>query len=180
MFQKLEHTLYEKRYSFNILLGLLIAKNTQSESPNSNFKNEKFRQAYQSISNPYLIDKTYSHINMKYSKWMKIYASILIWCSNHFYIGLLLISTLRLNVFENAAIGCEMFYKMFPKNQNMLCLPRSIFAATMSKRFKQHGVLVIGAFLPSHRMHSWVMEDNRITDMHDTIWINYTPLLMVG
>ena len=65
------------------------------------------------------------------------------------------------------------------KQQQTLCLPRSVFIATTSRRFKQHGTLFIGAFLPTVRMHAWVVEDGMPADSFDNQWIYYRPVLML-
>lgn len=61
-------------------------------------------------------------------------------------------------------------------NRNELCLPRSLFAASMSKKFKEHGVIFIGVFLPSRSMHAWIIEDGIQPDSLDSMWVNYQPV----
>ena len=61
-------------------------------------------------------------------------------------------------------------------DRNELCLTRSLFAAAMSKKFKNYGVIFIGVFLPSRSMHSWVIEDGIQPDPLDSMWVNYRPV----
>ena len=79
--------------------------------------------------------------------------------------------------FDNATEAIS-FYRScsFIKNQNDLCLPRTLFAASLSKRFKQNGVIFIGVFLPSTAMHAWIIEDGVQSDPYDTMWVNFQPV----
>ena len=65
------------------------------------------------------------------------------------------------------------------RNQRVLCLPRSIFIATTSRRFKGNGALFIGCFFPFRHMHAWVIEDGMQADVYDRGWIMFTPLAMM-
>lgn len=62
------------------------------------------------------------------------------------------------------------------KKQKELCLPRALYTAKTSLRFKEHGVVLIGVFLPSRAMHAWVIEDGRLADPYDTEWLQHRPV----
>lgn len=65
------------------------------------------------------------------------------------------------------------------KIQDDLCLSRSLFAASTSKKFKEKGVVFIGVFLPSKSMHAWVIEDGIQPDPYDNMWINFQPVAAI-
>lgn len=72
------------------------------------------------------------------------------------------------------------FYRMnVIGDQDRLCLPRTLFAAKTSARFKEEGVLFIGVFLPARSLHAWIFEDGSIVDERDTIWVNYHPVALI-
>jgi len=37
-------------------------------------------------------------------------------------------------------------------------------------------VIFIGVFLPSNTMHAWIIEDGKIVDPYDGIWLNFQPV----
>jgi len=82
--------------------------------------------------------------------------------------------------FENATEAIT-FYRSCSliKNQSDLCLPRTLFAASLSKRFKQNGVIFIGVSLPSKSMHAWIIEDGVQPDPFDTMWVNFQPVAIL-
>jgi hypothetical protein len=88
-----------------------------------------------------------------------------------------LFTSCKLPCFANATEAIN-FYRncSFKKNQNELCLPRALFAASLSKRFRENGVIFIGVFLPSTSMHAWIIEDGAQADPLDNMWINFKPV----
>jgi len=56
------------------------------------------------------------------------------------------------------------------------CLARSLFAAKTSRSFPDHGVILIGVFMPSTLMHAWIVEDGGHADPEDRIWTQYYPV----
>ncbi len=73
--------------------------------------------------------------------------------------------------------GIEVFRQLYyDEKQDEMCLPRSVFAACMSKKFKNAGVIFIGVFLPSKSMHAWIIENGMQPDVNDNIWINFKPV----
>ena len=85
------------------------------------------------------------------------------------------------DLFADAGDAAMFYYYVYPdmRRQHTLCLPRALFIATTSKRFKKHGTLFIGTFLPTVRMHAWVMEDGMQADRYDNQWIYYRPVQMM-
>lgn len=170
-----------KRYHLNTLTGWLMSKKVYATKSKNDVNNEKAKRILDVVENPFLAKiVAYNlppkvHISYK----IKLYASFLIWLYNHFHIGLFLIAKLRLNIFDNSKIAGEIFRMCHPNNQKRLCLPRSIFIATTSKRFKENGAMFIGVFLPSKHMHAWVIEDGVNPYVNDTIWTNFTPVAMM-
>lgn len=83
-------------------------------------------------------------------------------------------------VFANATDSIVFFRNNKPGViQNDLCLPRSLFAASTSKIFKEKGVIFIGVSLPSNLMHAWIIEDGKQPDPFDNIWINFQPVAVL-
>jgi hypothetical protein len=82
--------------------------------------------------------------------------------------------------FDNAAEAIAFFRHDVSGDQAELCLPRSLFAATTSKKFADSGVILIGVFLPARALHAWVIEGNEVADPFDDIWINYKPIAILS
>jgi hypothetical protein len=79
--------------------------------------------------------------------------------------------------FENSSQAIDFFRRQdYSAPQDSLCLPRSLFAASASRRFAEAGVLFLGVFLPSRSMHAWIIEDGRQPDIDDSMWINFRPV----
>lgn len=171
-----------KYYFYLPFLGLLVSRRRKSGKPERCRKlavHEKSQKAMASIINPFTITPTPKSCiaSIEIQRWVKAYAYALVWLYRHFYFGLYLASHLRFNKFENSVIATDIFCRILKaENQDLLCLPRSIFAATTSKRFKNEGAMFIGVFLPSRQMHAWVIEDQCNSWRDDAIWINYTPV----
>ena len=71
--------------------------------------------------------------------------------------------------------------RLFPEDQYAeSCLQKALTVAKVSKKFKSHGVLFIGAQLPLKSMHAWIIEDGIQPDQSDRKWINYLPLLALA
>lgn len=79
-------------------------------------------------------------------------------------------------IFSDAGDANLAFRKIIGGKQNLLCLPRAIFIATTSKKFKKYGTMFIGCFFPSRNLHAWVIEENMQADIFDKYWILYTPV----
>ncbi len=134
------------------------------------------------IHNPFLVhlrtSKTTQKVKLSFI--IKLYAALLVWSAKHCYPFIYILSYLRLCIYEDAQQASWAFQQCTMGNQQkLLCLPRSIFIATTSMRFKEHGTMYIGIFLPSRNMHAWVIEDSLQTDGWDNYWILYQPLIMM-
>lgn len=125
--------------------------------------------------------KVRNYIKFNYTNFfLNSYIKFLIFLHKYFFPGLYLISKIRLNIFQNSEIAISYFKQIIKKNQQILCLPRSIFAMTTSKAFRNKGALFIGIFYPSLHMHAWIIEDSYNPDPNDNTWINYTPIAIIG
>lgn len=144
-------------------------------------KNQEVSKLPKEILTPFLVSLHSTRPRkIQFSHFFRAYAIFLIWASEHCYFIVYLLSHLRLNIFSDAQQASWVFQQSTKgKEQKLLCLPRSVFIATTSKRFKEHGTMYIGIFLPSRNMHAWVIEDNLQTDEWDNCWILYQPLIMM-
>lgn len=108
---------------------------------------------------------------------VRLYASILTWlCRHAFPLGRLW-AKIPLRCYADAGGATEVYYQLYPgEQQKDLCLPRAFFARSASRRFRRHGAMFVGAFLPSVQMHAWVLEDGMHADYHDNNWVNYAPV----
>lgn len=182
MYIEISAFLRKKLYKFNPWFGILYSRNCSESRFNINlpkYNSSKLHKKISLVLNPFKVAQTpqINQKNHKDSKLIILYAKTLLWCYNHFYFGLFLLSHLRLKIYDNAADASDSFCRIVGyKNQKVLCLPRSIFSATTSKKFSKHGCLFIGAFLPSRHMHAWVIEENYNSWRYDMQWINYIPI----
>ena len=170
------HIVFDNRtYVFKKYLGILLCYDHVTEGKGEVCHTE----AYRYVENPYLLrHQTIVTTEASPSRWMRIYARLLVFVCRHAYVLTWIFRYITLPVFSCAGEANIAFYQMFPKErQRQLCLPRAIFTATMSKQFKQHGTLFIGAFLPTTRLHAWVIENGCHADAFDRQWIQYTPVL---
>ncbi len=111
------------------------------------------------------------------NKFIQFYANALTHaCKYAFFLGL---NTTRLvrPYYESTYDAILAYRALYPgKMQKDLCLPRTLFAASLSKTFKDSGVIFIGVFLPSRSMHAWIIENQTQPDPNDQIWTNYQPV----
>jgi len=161
-----------EEYSFNPLLGILV------EEPLS-----KTSKGIAAVDNPYLLEKRTLEPPYKapeISSWVRFYAKALTFLSKHSFALAFLLGKCAIPVYKDAFEATLVYRKLYPGvQQKKLCLPRMLFAASLSKRFKKNGVAFVGAFLPSVQMHAWVIEDNMIADPFDNQWICYKPVLII-
>ena len=179
---------YNQEFVFNNLLGCLISRDYNpytevpcvdlqathpSKSINLEVVNDPFKMKRRARSNEWKA--------LKHPKMTAFYARLLTWTSTHCYLFIHLLAKLKLNLFADAGDAAMFYYNVYPdmRRQHTLCLPRALFIATTSKRFKKHGTLFIGTFLPTVRMHAWVMEDGMQADRYDNQWIYYRPVQMM-
>ncbi len=162
-----------QRYVFNPYFGALLCRNDQSDT-----EEENHVEAYKYVENPYLLDiPKNKNGNINSTLFAKLYANLLVFTCKYCFFLVNLLLYVRIPLYTDAREANSVFYKIFPyTQQKQLCMARAMFIATLSKRFKRHGALFIGAFLPTTQMHAWVIESGMLADIHDTIWIQYHPV----
>lgn len=134
---------------------------------------------YSYVENPFFLNRRIVEMSVpKATTFVKIYARFLILLSKHCFPLIFVIPHLIRPVYQDAGKANAVFYSLFPEEQQRkYCLPRALFTASMSKRFKDNGTMFIGAFLPLNRLHSWVIEDGKHADVYDNQWTQYTPVM---
>ena len=143
-------------------------------------QSDKIRSYLTQVDNPFLLEQREVDLAGNYPFFIRWYARFLVFSYHHCYLALYLLSFLRLPVFDNAG-KANLAFRTVLKNedQSVLCLPRSVFISSTSRRFKKNGAMFIGIFLPTRNMHAWVIEDNKIADIYDYYWTMYTPLAIL-
>lgn len=163
------------------ILGLLLEyenhERTKVDLPN------KINSQLFKVANPYLL-KSNTRIESfsehskppRFANYLaKVYTHL---CLSSF-IFVRLLSQFHFPIFKTAEEAILFYRKLYPKQQQNLCLPRSLFAACTSKSFKKNGALFIGVFLPSKAMHAWIIEEEKQPDLYDDIWICYQPVAVM-
>lgn len=179
---------YDKEFRFNFFWGCLTyrRKGTNREQciVASDVDNPSKKENRDAVEDPYKMkrrEKGHGWKTVRHAWMAKMYARLLTWLSIHCYPLINVCFLFRMNIFANAGDACMFYYSVFPsmKQQQTLCLPRALFIATTSQRFRQHGTLFVGAFLPTVRMHAWVVEDRMPADCFDNQWIYFRPVMML-
>jgi len=169
-------------YFFNHLTGAIYVNEYNNYSLfNDNQIPTKVDLALNLNNNPYLL-KNVKDINHKItaSNSLNSYCIKLTKISELSFYLAKLYSNLRIKEFENSIQAITYFRSIEKLNdQNNLCLPRTLFAASKSKLFKKEGVIFIGIFLPSTNLHAWIIEDGYQPDGDDKIWTNYKPIAAI-
>ncbi len=168
------HVLFQGRvYKFKKYLGLLLCYDDCLKLDNHHTGDYVF------VENPYLLKNRRKDTPVPLPNTIvKLYAWLLVFLSSYCFPLLYVMPYIVHPIYQNAGIANVIFYQLFPeKLQKRLCLPRAVFTASLSKRFKKHGTLFIGAFLPTSHLHAWVIEDGMHADIFDKQWIQYTPVL---
>lgn len=170
-----------KRFHYFPQFGILSSHriNHYEEMRQCDLQITKVINALDCVNNPYMLKSTsYKELslNIKNKKILALFARILVWSHKNCYILEWILSHLRLNAFSNAIDATSFFCNSIDSEQKTLCMPRSIFAATTSRKFKDNGVMLIGVFHPTRHMHAWIIEDGIVPYFFDNIWINYSPV----
>ena len=100
-------------------------------------------------------------------------------CKHQFFLATISAS-FRKPLFDSSEDAIAFFRVNVDGDQSSLCLPRALYAAKTSRKFKEEGVVFIGVFLPSRSMHAWVVEGDALADPDDDIWINYRPIAAIA
>lgn len=187
MIRHLDNIYKNKKYKFNFLMGCLIGKDIDDSidkiKKQKNFP-RKLSENLKIIEEPFKAKTSFLSTSSEFEDLKKrgrvmVYARLLIYLQKKFPNLLFLFVHFRFKIFEDSDSAIEFFRQVHPKNQKVLCLPRSIFAATTSKKFKRNGSLFIGIFHPSKHMHAWIIEDNHNPCRFDNIWTNYSPVVAI-
>jgi hypothetical protein len=171
-----------KIYFFNYLTGAIYVNEYNNDYLFNNSQiPTKVELALNFNNNPYSLSNI-NEINDKIltSSVLNIYGLNLSKISVLSFYLAKIYSNLRRKEFENSIQAINYFRSIERlKNQNNLCLPRTLFAASKSKLFKEKGVIFIGIFLPSTNLHAWIIEDGCQPDVEDKIWTNYKPIAAI-
>jgi hypothetical protein len=172
----------KKQYQMNSFFGILFefenAQNKKIITP------KKITDAIGYCNNPYTLTnidfREINNIQNIKKNTLRFYSNLLININKlNFGLGRFC-SSFGQPVFNNASTSISFFRNYKPGAiQNDLCLPRSLFAASTSKIFKEKGVIFIGVSLPSNLMHAWIIEDGKQPDPSDTMWINFQPVAAI-
>lgn len=173
----------EKRYELNSIFGMLL----EFENKNTNktiTMPPKVIEALEYCNKPYTltkiesVGKKKSSVIQKYK--LSTYAYLLTSINKLNFYLVKFFSNIGQPIFDNATNSILFFRHNMPSAiQNDLCLPRSLFAASTSKLFKEKGVIFIGVSLPSNTMHAWIIEDGKQPDQFDSKWINFQPVAAI-
>ncbi len=144
-------------FRFNRWLGLIIFSNSEPNIQKPKIPITK-KKAFECVADPYKLKKPIMvrRNPPKVSFWVKSYAKVLTYLCRHCYpLAQILFSNLSLNVFEDGE-DANWYYRSlnYGYNQDVLCLPRAMFIASTSKKFKDRGVMFIGIFPPMRNLHA--------------------------
>ncbi len=171
-----------KVFCFDKMRGCLLYGELDNDRKQSIMQQDE--TLMQNVLNPFMLNPTsLSPLDgIQNTRMLTMYAKSLTWLCRHCYpIAYWISKVVSLNVFADAQQAILFYRRVYPfaEEQRRLCLPRAIFAATTSRKFKKQGVMYIGTFLPSTQMHAWIIEDNQQPDMWDNEWICYNPVYML-
>lgn len=138
----------------------------------------KVESCLMQVRDPYLLNiRKRTTTPLRIPLTVRLYARILTWLCQHAFLLGRLWAKIPLRYYPDAGVASEVYYRLYPgEQQRKLCLPRAFFTRSTSRRFKKHGTMFIGAFLPSVQMHAWVIEDGMHADVYDDNWINFAPV----
>lgn len=169
-------------YFFNHKVGALLYKTGTLSGAEFKVSNEKIDSNYNCVLNPYLMKKNKLSYDLKISLLTKVYAKLLVIISRISFYLACQVAKLPLVRLPNSIYAAQVFNTIYssPYQRRTLCLPRTLFILATSKSFKQKGSAFIGVFLPSKKMHAWVIESGHNPDITDEIWISYQPILIIS
>jgi hypothetical protein len=170
-----------KIYRIHKTFGFLLEYNTYKK-----FRDKipvKIETLHNQVVNPYLLKPSIEISNKKiFPKtpfYTKLLAKLFTFLCLRSFLFVRLLANFRFPIFNTTEEAILFYRKLYPGEQQNLCLPRSLFAACTSKSFKKNGGLFIGVFLPSRAMHAWILEDGIQPDLYDDIWICYQPVAVM-
>lgn len=169
-------------YYFNKLLGLLLFSKEYKEKKEIKELPVVVKKNYQLILNPYLLEVNKDLFECQNIPLLaKIYAILMVFISKYSFNTACLLTKIPLIKFPNSMTAATIFNNIYPCpiQQRTLCLPRTLFVMGTSKSFTKYGTAFIGVFLPSRKMHAWVIESGCNTDSLDKIWLSYQPVVAI-
>ncbi len=172
---------FDKLFWFHSIFGILLTKNKPKNLPKIELTNSIDKQ-YQVVINPFkakVLDV--KNRNVKISFLSKIYGKLMVFACKYSFFGARVLAKIPFVKYPTTEIAIKAFQKLYPTNleQRTLCLPRMLFVIATSKTFKNKGVGFIGVFLPSRKMHAWIIENNSNPDPYDDTWICYQPVVAI-
>jgi hypothetical protein len=125
--------------------------------------------------------KTAVTVNLKADESLRnVYKRLTFLRQKNFYISALYAGISR-PLYYTSFEAMNAISRIFPDDRDSeSCLQRALTVAKISKEFKSHGVLFIGAHLPLKNMHAWIIENGIQPDKEDRQWINYLPLMALA
>jgi hypothetical protein len=168
-------------YTFNRFWGLLFVR--QEKGIKETSATNVVASHYDRVINPFMLsgqrDVEVRNIDVSYLT--AFYAKSLVFACRHSFPIARLLTLIPLTQFNDTATSIAAFQKIFPggQNQRTLCLPRTLFALSTSCSFRKDGAAFIGVFLPSRKMHAWIIEANANPDPKDDVWICYRPVAAI-
>ena len=169
-------------YFFNKLLGILLYRKNYIEKIGFNLTPELAKLNYQLILNPYLIESCDKTVEIQRIPYLaKVYAKLIVFIAKYSFYIACKITKLPIIKFPNSRYAVQIFNTIYsePYQQRTLCLSRTLFVVATSKSFKKNGTAFIGVFLPSKKMHAWVIESGCNPDSSDEIWLSYQPVVAI-
>lgn len=170
-------------YMFEPYTGLLLEKKSNDKLNFETIMCNKVSIALEINNDPYTVQKIKEHKNIAINNSHtinRLYVNLLIKICKVSFLLARILAKFRLPIYDNSTDAIIAFRKIAPLSiQNDLCLPRALYAAITSKKFKEKGVVFIGVFLPSKSMHAWVIEDGIQPDPYDAMWINFQPVAAI-
>jgi hypothetical protein len=170
-------------FLFNNIFGMLLTKELKSTKNNKIKLPKNIKHLYQNVLNPFKLEIT---SKKKYNQKLRIgvilYAKCIVFlCKYSFWMAKLL-TYFPPSKLKNTAEAIQVFKEIFPSsyNQRTLCLSRTLFAMATSKSFNEDSVVFIGVFLPSRKMHAWIIEKNTNPDPYDEDWVCYQPVAVIS
>jgi len=168
-------------YRMHKIFGVLLKYENLKNIKETILPNKIIKHIEQ-VENPYKLSH-YSDItpqkNIRKGSFTKILAKTYTYLCLKSFLFVRILSNLRFPIFDTTEESILYYHKIFPGNQQNLCLPRVLFAAATSKSFKDYGAVFIGVFLPSSAMHAWIIENEKQPDFFDHNWIYYQPVAVM-
>jgi hypothetical protein len=143
---------------------------------------EKVVSALNFCDHPYTLNPTSRKDDLPQNdsnKIAKIYSRLSFLRKKSFFISIAY-AAIGCRIYPDATIAMRALINELPSHDSEACLQRALTVAKCSKKFKTHGVVLIGAQLPLKSLHAWIVEDGVQPDPEDRQWVNFLPLLALA